>query len=143
MTEPSIDPTVLRRARRAVLVAFFTNGAAFASWAPRIPSVQEDLAINATTLGVALTGVGLGGLIFTFFAGMFVDHFGSRRILLVAIAALCACLMLPGLAPSWWALLLALVLLGGADALMDVAMNAHGVLVEQQYGRSLLLRLNA
>ncbi|MGV9214409.1 MFS transporter [Micromonospora sp. RB23] len=136
--ETTSDARTLRHARWAVGAAFFTNGAAFATWAPRIPSVQHALDLDATTLGLSLTGGGIGGLIFTLLSGMVVDRYGSRRALLAAITALAVCLVLPGLAPAWWGLLLALVLLGAVDALMDVAMNAHGVLVEQRSGRSLL-----
>ncbi|MDI6104175.1 MFS transporter [Actinoplanes sp. NEAU-A12] len=136
-------PQTLHRARWAVAAAFFTNGAAFASWAPRIPSVQQALELDATTLGLALAGGGIGGLIFTLLSGMVVDRFGSRRALFAAIAALAVCLVLPGLAPVWWGLLLALILLGVVDALMDVAMNAAGALVEQRSGRSLLSGFHA
>ncbi len=129
---------MISRARWAVLMVFFTNGAGFATWAPRIPTVQADLGLDAGTLGLALGGGGLGGLIFTLFSGMMVDRFGSHRVLPVAVAGFGVCLVLPGLAPAWWSLLFVLVLLGGVDALMDVAMNTQGVLVEQRSGRSLL-----
>ncbi len=138
MNLPTKTTTDLTRTRIAVLALFFTNGALFANWAPRIPSVQDGLAINATMLGVALTGLGVGGLLFTLTAGTLVDRIGSRRVLLASTAALCAGLVLPALAPTWWALCLALVVLGAADAAMDVSMNAQGVLVEQRSGRPLL-----
>lgn len=100
--------------------------------------MQHSLDLDATTLGLALTGGGIGGLVFTLLSGMVVDRFGSRRALLTAITALAVCLVLPGLAPTWWSLLLALVLLGVVDALMDVSMNTAGVLVEQRSQRALL-----
>ncbi|MEU4426198.1 MFS transporter [Actinoplanes sp. NPDC024001] len=128
----------LQRARWAVLAAFFTNGAAFATWAPRIPTVQDSLSLDATMLGLALTSGALGGLLFTLPAGAIVDRLGSRRALLTAITALCLCLPLPGLAGGWWPLAAAMLLLGAIDSLMDVAMNAHGVLLEQRSGRSML-----
>ncbi|WP_328469141.1 MFS transporter [Actinoplanes sp. NBC_00393] len=139
----TIEAGALRRARWAVLAAFFANGAAFATWAPRIPAVQEALSLDATMLGLALTGGALGGVLFTLPGGIIVDRLGSRRALLVAIASLSLLLVLPGLAPGWWFLLAAMLVLGAVDSLMDVAMNAHGVLLEQREGRSLLSGFHA
>ncbi len=84
---------MISRARWAVLMVFFTNGAGFATWAPRIPTVQADLGLDAGTLGLALGGGGLGGLIFTLFSGMMVDRFGSHRVLPVAVAGFGVCLV--------------------------------------------------
>lgn len=137
------EAKALRQARWAVLAAFFTNGAAFATWAPRIPAVQQALALDPTMLGLALTCGALGGLLFTLPAGIVVDRLGSRRALLLATAALCLCLPLLGLAPGWWLLVAAMLLLGAVDSVMDVAMNANGVLLEGLYGRSLLSGFHA
>lgn len=124
--------------RWAVTAAFVMNGAAFATWAPRIPAVQDRLGLDAASLGLALSAGGLGGLLFTHAAGRLADRFGSRRTLIAAVIALTVCLPLLGLAPAWWAFAVTMLLLGAADALMDVSMNAHAVHVERRAGRSLL-----
>lgn len=133
----------LHRARLSVLIVFFVNGAVFANWAPRIPEIQASLSIDAATLGLALTGVGLGGLGAAPIAAAVVRWFGSRWAVLASGAVLCSAFVLPALAGSWWTLFAALVLLGGADAVMDIAMNAQGVVVEARSGRSLLSGFHA
>lgn len=142
MTESNIDRTAATasfvHARRAVLLAFLVNGAIFANWAPRIPSIQGSLGIDPALLGVALTGLGIGGLLLTPVAAAAIGRFGSRRVLIVSVVALCGALVLPAVAPTWWALLATLILLGGSDAVMDVAMNTQGVLLEKRSQRSLL-----
>ncbi|MDV8021901.1 MFS transporter [Rhodococcus sp. IEGM 1330] len=130
-------------ARLSVLVVFFVNGAVFANWAPRIPEIQDSLSIDVATLGMALTGIGLGGLVAAPVAAALVRRFGSRWAILASGLALCAAFVLPAVAVSWWTLLAALVLLGGADAVMDISMNAQGVLVEERAGKSLLSSFHA
>jgi predicted MFS family arabinose efflux permease len=130
-------------ARLSVLVVFFVNGAVFANWAPRIPEIQDSLSIDVATLGLALTGVGLGGLVAAPVAAATVRRFGSRWAILASGLLLCAAFVLPAVAVSWWTLLAALVLLGGADAVMDISMNAQGVLVEERAGKSLLSSFHA
>ncbi|WP_128645321.1 MFS transporter [Rhodococcus sp. BS-15] len=130
-------------ARLSVLVVFFVNGAVFANWAPRIPEIQRSLSIDVATLGLALTGIGLGGLAAAPVAAAVVRRFGSRWAILASGLSLCAAFVLPAVAVSWWTLLAALVLLGGADAVMDISMNAQGVLVEERLGKSVLSSFHA
>ncbi|WP_415973357.1 MFS transporter [Rhodococcus sp. 077-4] len=127
----------------SVIVVFFVNGAVFANWAPRIPEIQNSLSIDVATLGLALTGIGLGGLAAAPIAAVMVRRFGSRWAILASGLLLCAAFVLPAVAASWWTLLAALVLLGGADAVMDISMNAQGVLVEERAGKSLLSSFHA
>jgi hypothetical protein len=64
-------------ARLSVLIVFFVNGAVFANWAPRIPEIQDSLSIDVATLGLALAGVGVGGLAAAPVAAVLVHRFGS------------------------------------------------------------------
>jgi fucose permease len=50
----------------------------------------------------------------------------------------CAALLLPALPTSLFLLCLALIVYGAAAGVADVAMNAHAVLVEERYGRSVM-----
>lgn len=128
----------VRSARIAVAALFFVNGVALANWVPRIPAVKAALGLNDAALGMALLGTGLGALFGSLAAGALVARLGSRRTVLWAAVLLGATLVLPTLARSWAGLAAGLVAVGAADAAMDVAMNAHGVVVERRYGRSIL-----
>ncbi|CCQ15268.1 Major facilitator superfamily MFS-1 protein [Rhodococcus sp. AW25M09] len=130
-------------ARVSVLVVFFVNGAVFANWAPRIPEIQNSLSIDVATLGFALAGIGVGGLAAAPIAAALIRRFGSRWAILASGLLLCTAFVLPAVAVSWWTLLAALVLLGGADAVMDISMNAQGVLVEERLGKSVLSSFHA
>jgi MFS family permease len=126
----------------AVSVAFLVNGAAIANWVPRVPAVKAALGTSDGPLGLALLGLGVGAAAALLAAGRVVARFGSRPVTRVAGIALCAALVGPGLAGSLPALALSLALFGAASGLMDVAMNAHGALVERGYGRPVMASLH-
>ena len=132
-----------RAARLAVSVLFFVNGAAAANWVPRIPDVKLALDLTDGALGLALLGTGLGALGGSVAAGMIDTRIGSRNLSTIAGVCLGLVLASPGLAPSWLALTVALALLGFTDAVMDVAMNAHAVAVQQRYRRSIVNTFHA
>lgn len=132
-----------RAARAAVAVLFFLVGVMFATWAARIPAVQARLALSPGELGFALLGTATGELVTMNLAGYLAARFGSR--LVTIIAALCFCVMLPllALAPTLPVLVVTLLLFGASYGAVNVAMNTQGVVVEQQYGRSILNSFHA
>ena len=125
-------------ARGAVLIMFFVNGAAMATWLSLIPSVQQKLDLSAGELGLALLGVAVGAVIAIPLTGWLVGRAGGRRV--VTLAAIACCVILPFLpaAPALPVLTVALVLFGAALGTMDVAMNIHGAVVEALYRRPLM-----
>jgi MFS family permease len=126
----------------AVSVAFLVNGAAIANWVPRVPAVKAALGTSDGPLGLALLGLGVGAAAALLAAGRVVARFGSRPVTRAAGIALCAALLGPGLAGNLPMLALSLALFGAASGLMDVAMNAHGALVERWYGRPIMASLH-
>jgi MFS family permease len=122
----------------AVSVAFLVNGAAIANWVPRIPAVKAALHTTDGPLGLALLGLGVGAAAALLAAGRVVARYGSRPVTRAAGIAMCVALLGPGLAGNLPALALSLALFGAASGLMDVAMNAHGSLVERGYGRPVM-----
>ncbi|SFA39499.1 hypothetical protein SAMN05444374_101314 [Rhodococcoides kroppenstedtii] len=127
----------------AVAAVFFVNGAVLGNWGPRIPAIAADLSLDAATLGLALAGMGTGGLLATPLAALAIRARGSRSTTVASATLLSVAIVLPALAGTWWSLGLAVMVLGAADGVMDVAMNAQGVLVEKRCDRSILNRLHA
>jgi hypothetical protein len=70
------------------------------------------------------------------------ERFGSDATTRAAGLALCLLLPVPAMAPNLAALILALLLFGAANGMLDVSMNAQGVLVEDRYGRPILSSLH-
>ena len=129
--------------RLAVLAAFFTNGAVMATWASRIPAVQNKLGLSEGALGLLLLGMSAGVLTALLLAGGLIARFGSPRITL--LGALGMCTVLPLVALSSHVVLLGVLLFafGAAMSTMDVAMNEQAVLVERQAGRPLMSSFHA
>ena len=110
----------------------------FATWIPHIPLVQRKFALDEATLGLTLLAIAAGSITTMPLAGGLVARWGSRRPCI--LAALAFCLVIPSLlVVSTYPLLIGnLFLLGACGGAMDVAMNAHGVYVEDQYQRAIM-----
>ena len=68
----------MRKTAVAVAALFFTNGAVFASWAPRIPELADRIGVDLAGLGLTLLMMGVGGLAGTGPAGRLIDRFRSK-----------------------------------------------------------------
>src|SRR5205823_12790428 len=72
-----------------------------------------------------------------------VTRLSSRTVMRVASLLYCMALPLPALAMDFPTLMLALFALGLTNGLLDVAMNAQGVVVEQQEGHPVFSSFHA
>ena len=132
-----------RGARVAVSTYFLLLGMTSAVWVARIPAVKERLALSDGRLGLALLAAPAGLILATLVAGRLVDRFGSGRMTRVAGVASCLLLLAPGIAGTMAELMAALLGAGVANGTLDVAMNAHGVRVENAYGRPVMASMHA
>jgi MFS family permease len=139
----SLSTTAITRARLATGSMFFLNGCAFSTWASRIPSVQEKLHVGTGLLGIALLSMAVGALIAMCFAGRLIATTGSRPT--IGVMAACAALFLAvaGLPDNLVVLCLVITAFGLTLGTMDVAMNAHAVVVEKVFGRSIMSGFHA
>jgi fucose permease len=135
---PTISPRRARAARLAVSALFFANGAVSASILPRLPAIKDGLDLTNGELGAALAAMPVGGLIAGGLVGVLIARFGSGRVAVTAGVLAASSLAVVGIAGSWAALALALLVLGMFDATMDAAMNTHGIGLQRVYGRSIL-----
>lgn len=133
----------INSARWAVATTFFVNGTLIGVWAANIPLVKEALGLDAQFLSYALFSAAFGALAGMPFGGKLIAKFGSARVTLVS--GLGALVTFPAamLAPSYAVLLSVLVAAGFANGVMDVAMNAHGALVEQRISRPVMSSFHA
>jgi hypothetical protein len=134
--------TGLRHARISVSFVFFANGFVVASWLPHIPEVKERLALGDFLLGVALFSMAVGSVLVLPFAAWAAGRFGSDATTRAAGLVLCLLLPAPVVAPNLITLVLALLLFGAANGMLDVSMNAQAVLVEDRYRRPILSSLH-
>ncbi|TFD88518.1 MFS transporter [Cryobacterium lactosi] len=133
----------VRRARFAVAVLFFTNGALFANLIPRYPAIKSELGLSNAEFGFAVAAFPLGALIAGLAAGMLIRRFRSSRVAVVSTMLTAVGLILAGIAPSWAALAAGIFLAGAMDSITDVAQNSHGLRVQRLYKRSILNSFHA
>ena len=119
-----------RLAQFAVGTLFLVNGASIGSWVPHIPERALALHLNPAQLGSVLLAGGIGALFAMPVSGALLRRAGSRRVALVSGLFFPALLTMAILLPSVPLLVAVLFGTGLAAAAMDVAMNAHGVLIE-------------
>ncbi|HEX6501078.1 MAG TPA: MFS transporter [Micromonosporaceae bacterium] len=132
----------LVRARVAVSAVFAVHGAVGGCFATRIPWIADRLHLTPAALGLALLAPAVGAMVTMPLAGRLVHRYRSRTVLRALMAAWCAALALPALAPNLALLWIALLVYGATAGMADVAMNAEGVVVEQRYGRSIMSGLH-
>lgn len=139
---PGIDgaftPDRLRRARIAVAALFLVNGSMLANVLPRLPAIKDSLSLSNAELGAAIAAGPVGGIVAGALTGLFVARLGSAPVAVVCGVGYALALIGIGLAPSWLALAATLLVMGALDAVMDAAMNAHGIVVQRHYRRSIL-----
>ena len=130
------------RARTAVTVVFLVHGLYTAIWVPQIPVVKARLGLDEAGLSLALLMIAIGALVGMPLTGWLVGRYGTRSITLLGTALMGLGFMLPVLMPSYLTLVAGLMFAGLSMGMMDVAMNANGVEVEQRYGRPILSSLH-
>ncbi|MBN8824542.1 MAG: MFS transporter [Spirosoma sp.] len=130
------------RARIATQLIFLVCGLGMASWAPMVPFAKDRLGLNDANLGLFLLLLGAGSMLMMPTSGWLVSRFGSR--LVMACAALVMALSLPLLLvlSSIPTMAITLFIFGASIGTIDVAMNAHGVQVQNLYGKPIMSSLH-
>ncbi|MFF5204987.1 MFS transporter [Streptosporangium sp. NPDC000396] len=130
--------SVIARARWALCGVFWLSGVVCALWSAALPAVNERLHLGELRLGAVLLTIGIGTLVTMPIVGRLCDRWTSRRVLGVVASAAAISLLGPALAPSYQVLLVGAFALGGGLGALDVAMNAHAIEVEREYGRPIM-----
>ena len=131
------------RARAAVATLFLTNGALFANMAPRLPELKRELGLDTASYGLLVTAWPIGAILAGLAAGALVRRFGSAQVAVVGTMATGAALLAAGSAPGVLWVVLAFAVGGAMDSITDVGQNAHGLVVQRRYGRSILNSFHA
>lgn len=132
----------LVRAKRATQLTFLVCGLAVASWAPMVPYAKDRLGLHEGQLGLLLLFMGGGGLIMMPLAGWLCNKYGTRVVMAASGIALAVLLPMLLLISAPWLMAVALLLFGAGAGAIDVAMNSHGVQVQNLYGRSIMSSLH-
>lgn len=122
------------KARLATQLIFLVCGLGMSSWAPMVPFAKDRLALNDANLGLLLLLLGGGSMLMMPMSGWLVGRLGSRIVMSGAALMMALALPLLVVLPSTAAVAVTLFLFGASIGTIDVAMNAHGVQVQNLYG---------
>ncbi|MFP5041952.1 MFS transporter [Parasediminibacterium sp. JCM 36343] len=137
-TVSSSPPSTPKQIRIAVAAFFFVSGFGFASFASRIPTLQQKLHLNDAELGTALFATPLGLICTLPLTGFLLSRYSSRYVLLLGSISYNILLFLLGLVNNSWQLGIVLFLFGSARNLMNISVNAQSVGVQGLYSRSII-----
>jgi len=135
-------PPNIQRTKNATQAIFFICGLGISSWAVMVPFAKERLALNDASLGLLLLLLGAGAIAMMPVTGFLIHRFGSRIIILIASIVTAITLPLLLLMSSSVSLGVVLFVFGAAIGTMDVAMNAHGVQVQNLNAKPIMSSLH-
>ena len=136
----------LRRASTGVFVCFALSGFNFASWAARLPAVQQGLGLQKDQMGLLLFSAAIASVAALPLSGIVVEKIGTRATVAWAAGLNCAGLAVAGVsagAGNVVGTVAGLVVYGAGTATWDAAMNIEGAAVEQRLGRTVMPRYHA
>lgn len=121
---------------------FLVCGLALSSWAPMVPYAKERLNLNDGDLGLLLLLLGAGAISMMPLSGVLSRKYGTRIVIMVSglIAALSLPLLVIIADPIFMGV--ALFFFGAGVGVIDVAMNSHGIHVQNGYGRPIMSSLH-
>ncbi|GAB4098959.1 MFS transporter [Sinomonas halotolerans] len=136
----------VRAAALAVFAVFATNGFVFASWAARIPSVTDILALSTGQMGALLLVIAVGSLVAMPLTGTIAERIGLANTVRLGgfVAAVAGSVIAVGLLMASVPVVAAgLALFGVGVALWDVAQNIAGADVEHRLARTIMPQFHA
>lgn len=134
---------LLSRARLGVTLSFFTHGLISASFFSRIPDFKSRLELSNTVLGFCLLAASVGVLVALGPVGKLTAIRGSSAVLAKTSYVLVLVTPFVGLSFNAPSLAFTLFIMGIAIASQDVAMNTHGVTLEQKAQARFMGRFHA
>jgi MFS family permease len=133
----------MRSAWWSSILIFLIHGLVVSTWISRIPTVQIELGLSNSVLGLTLLGTAAGSVLAIPICGRLVDRYTSKHVTFWSTIGLCVSLVLLSFAYDALSLAALLFLFGAHAGSMDVAMNAQGVEVENAMGGSIMSRLHS
>lgn len=124
--------------RIAVGTLFFLQGLCFATWASRIPSIQQQLNLSESLLGGILFALPLGSMFSLLFSGALVTKYGSKRVGVNALLLYSLLLPAIGFSNNIPLLIASLMLFGAAGNMSNIAINTQAVHVEAKYAKKIM-----
>ncbi len=133
----------LRSPVLSCLYFFLISGIAYSQIASRMPALKAQAGIDEAGVGLSLLCLGAGSLSGFVSVSLIFKVLSSKRLIVIASAAMLLCLPLAALCPDLVSLCAVFFAIGLALSYVDVSMNTQAVSLEIATGRHYLQRLHA
>lgn len=143
MTATACDRTASWSERAAVTAIFLVLGIGIGVWAVSIPIFKAKLALSDGELAFALFAFAAGAVVAMLLATALAHRFGPAKATRIAALTFSGALLLPAFAPDLAFLSCAAFVMGVANGLLDVTMNAHASRVERRWGAAIMSSFHA
>lgn len=127
-----------RRERWLTAVFFLLSGLVSATWASRIPDVQQQFRLNDAQWGQVLFALPAGLITGLPVSSWLVARFGSRNMRITGGILFSLMLCMLGVASQVWQLSVALFFFGFLRNLFNISVNTSAIEVQQQYDRPIV-----
>jgi predicted MFS family arabinose efflux permease len=107
-----------------------------------VPYVKDRLGLNDGSLGVLLLFLGAGAIATMPLTGFLIHRMGSRKVMVISAFIIAITLPMLLVMHSAVAMAVVLFLFGSGIGAIDVAMNAHGVQVQNLYDKPIMSSLH-
>ncbi|MFL9485655.1 MFS transporter [Chitinophagaceae bacterium LWZ2-11] len=137
MSEPSSlqSPSKIRA---GVGAFFFVSGFGFATWASRIPALQQKMHLNDAQLGSTLFAMPLGLMLTLPLTSYLLGKYSSRYIMLIGSSMYALLLCILGFVTQTWQFVIVLFFFGSSRNLMNIPTNAQSVGVQSLYNKYII-----
>jgi predicted MFS family arabinose efflux permease len=133
---------IIQKTKAATQAIFLVCGFGLSSWAPMVPYAKDRLDLNDSSLGLLLLFLGAGAIITMPVSGYLIHKLGSRKVMLASAIIIAVTLPLLLLMKSVVPMAAVLFIFGCGIGNIDVAMNAHGVQVQNLFGKPIMSSLH-
>ncbi len=133
-----IQQKYLHSRRISISLFFFFYGFIYASWASRIPNIQQKLDLSETVLGAILLAMPVGSFLTLPISGYLTSKLGSRKVV-IGSSLVYSCLLAGiGFSQSVWQLTVCLFLFGSAGNMLNISINTQAIALEALYKKIII-----
>ncbi|ATM97304.1 putative membrane transport protein [Yersinia frederiksenii] len=133
---------IQRKKSITLAILFFIHGVVYASLVPWIPDIKEKFNLNNYMVGVMLSAIPAGSIIFGLLSKKFINFIGLYWATIISFLFLIISISIVSFSSSWYAIVLLLFLFGIFDSWGDTCINVQAINIQKQYGQSFINRLH-
>lgn len=128
--------------RWTTTIYFFISGVVSATWASRIPEIQQKFGLNDAEWGAMLFAISIGLVAGLSVASWLIEKYTSSRIMTISSVIYLVLLCLLALAPNVLLMIVSLFLFGVVRNITNLSLNTNSVEVQRVFKKPVVARFH-